>query len=108
MVAEIVAPFILTKPELDLTHYYCRLQMLGRFLPTYSPLSFVRGLKTHKGAASRWWKNGSGDFVRKQAGRRHGNVGWSRARILRHLNGSVTAANTKRHKKLNVLMPFAK
>lgn len=71
-------------------------------------LQFVRGFRTHKGAAKRWWVNGKGDFMRKQAGRRHGNVGWSRGRILRHLNGSVQAASTGRHKKLAMLMPFAR
>lgn len=66
----------------------------------FAPQGLVRGLKTHKGAAKRWWFTGTGEMMRKQAGRRHGNVGWSHARILRHLNGSVSAANTQRYKKL--------
>jgi len=88
--------------------------MLGLFKQVVSTarvgLNFApaRGLKTHKGAAKRWWVNGSGEFIRKQAGRRHGNIGWSRGRILRHLNGTVKAAPTARHRKLKFLLPFAK
>lgn len=79
--------------------------MLQLFAKAGGLVQVVRGMKTHSGAAKRWWKNGNGDFVRKQAGRRHGNVGWSRGRILRHLNGTVLAANTQRHKKLSKLLP---
>lgn len=79
-----------------------------RRINAFAILVHQRGLKTHKGASKRWWISGSGTFLRKQAGRRHGNVGWSRGRILRHLNGSVEAAETGRHKKLRRFLPFLK
>ncbi|CAN6674794.1 hypothetical protein TRVA0_065S00518 [Trichomonascus vanleenenianus] len=68
----------------------------------------TRGYKTHQGAAKRWRKVSSGQFKRKQCGRLHGNVGWSKSRNLNKLNGTVLAKGTRRGnqlKKLRRMLP---
>uniref|UniRef100_A0A060TDC4 ARAD1D46816p n=1 Tax=Blastobotrys adeninivorans TaxID=409370 RepID=A0A060TDC4_BLAAD len=78
-----------------------------------SPLQavFVRGMKTHQGAAKRWRLKANGQFKRKKCGRLHGNVGWSRSSVLQKLNGTTVAkghGNGNQIKKLERMMPHAK
>ncbi|ABN67765.1 predicted protein [Scheffersomyces stipitis CBS 6054] len=54
-------------------------------------------MKTHKAAAKRFIKTGTG-IKRKQAGRNHGNGGFS-ANSLRHLDSFVPVGARGRHLK---------
>lgn len=54
-------------------------------------------MKTHKAAAKRFIKTADG-YKRKQAGRNHGNGGFS-APSLRHLDNFVTVLNKGGHLK---------
>lgn len=68
----------------------------------------LRGYKTHQGARKRWRKAANGTFKRKQCGRLHGNVGWSKARNLNHLNDTVLAkghGKGNHKKKLQRMLP---
>ncbi|CAN3375486.1 hypothetical protein DIURU_005225 [Diutina rugosa] len=80
--------------------------MLGRLLQTarfvQSPVQMMlmqtrTKMKTHKAAAKRFIKTGTG-IKRKQAGRNHGNGGFS-ANTLHHLDGFVKISNRGQHLK---------
>lgn len=54
-------------------------------------------MKTHKAAAKRFIKTGTG-YKRKQAGRNHGNGGFS-SNTLRHLDSFVSVSDKGGHLK---------
>lgn len=85
---------------------------LGRLFQTVrfvrSPVQTVliqtrNKMKTHKAAAKRFIKTGTG-IKRKQAGRNHGNGGFS-TNTLHHLDGFVKVSDKGQHlKKLSKFM----
>lgn len=72
--------------------------------PVISLIQTRTKMKTHKAAAKRFIKTGTG-IKRKQAGRNHGNGGFSSS-FLRHLDSFIKVGDRGGHlKKLQKFMP---
>ncbi|KAK9457712.1 hypothetical protein V1511DRAFT_184089 [Dipodascopsis uninucleata] len=66
-------------------------------------------MKTHKAAAARWIKRGSGGFKHGPVGVNHGNTGWSASgRSRYHRGGFAKGPGEGNHvKRLKRLLPYA-
>lgn len=71
--------------------------VFGKRLPMHPLLQMRFKMKSHKAAAKRFIKTGSG-FKRKQAGRNHGNGNFS-ANSISHLDSFVPVNNKGKHLK---------